>query len=62
MLRVKLTRPDVESNLKVDGGWLRYINWVCYGEAPLVDIMSVEMIEVEDQLHAEPTVDMLHEL
>ena len=24
--------------------------------------MSVEMTEVEDQLHVEPTVDMLHEL
>ena len=62
MLGVKLTRPDVESHLKVDGVWLCYINWVCHGEAPLVDTMFVEMTEVEDQLHAEPTVDMLHEL
>ena len=62
MLGVKLTRPDVESHLKVDGVWLRYINWVCHGEAPLVDIMSVEIPEVKDQLHVEPTVDMLHEL
>ena len=62
VLGVKLTRLDVESHLKVDGVWLRYTNWVCHGEAPLVDTMSVEMTEVEDQLHVEPTVDMLHEL
>ena len=41
---------------------MRYTNWVCHGEAPLVDTMSVEMTEIEDQLHAELTVDMLHEL
>ena len=41
---------------------MRYTNWVCHVEAPLVDTISVEMIEVEDQLYAEPTVDMLHEL
>ena len=29
---------------------------------PLVDTVSIERTEVEDQLHAEPTVDMLHEL
>ena len=62
MFGVKLTRPDVESYLKVDGVWLRYTNWVCHGEAPLVDTMYVEMTEVEDQLHTEPMDDMLHEL
>ena len=62
MSGVKLIRTDVESHLKVDGRWLRYTNWVCHDEVPLVDTIFVEMTEVEDQLHAEPTVDMLHEL
>ena len=62
VLRVKLTRTDVETHLKIDGVWLRYTNWVCHGEAPLVDTVFVERTKIEDQLHAEPTVDMLHEL
>ena len=62
VLGVKLTRTYVETHLKVDGVWLRYTNWVCHGEAPLVDTVFVERIEVEDQLYVEPTVDILHEL
>ena len=41
---------------------MRYTNWAYHREAPLVDIVSVERTEVEDQLHAKPTVDMLHKL
>ena len=41
---------------------MRYTNWVCHSEDPLIDTVSVEMTEVEDQLHAKLTVDMLHEL
>ena len=43
MLRVKFTRRDVESHLRVDGVWLCYKNGVCHGEVPLVDTVSVEM-------------------
>ena len=53
---------DVETHLKVDGVQLRYTNWVCYGEAPLVNTVSIERNEVEDQLYAEPIVDMMYEL
>ena len=53
---------DVEIYLKVDKVWLHYTNWIWYREVSLVDTVFVQRTEVEDQLHVEPIVDMLHEL
>lgn len=59
---LKFTRYEVKTHLICDGIWLHYTNWVCHGEEPVGDISSEEINEEEQQMTADNTIQMLHEL